>query len=55
MKFSRRHYIAIAEVLADTNATDYTVDKMRDMFVEDNENFNSDKFREFIRDRRNKG
>ena len=44
----------IAEVLADTNATDDVINGLCREFENDNYSFNELKFKRFIRDRRNK-
>lgn len=42
--FQRRHYQAIAEVLAYSNASDTVIESMCNMFERDNPNFNRNTF-----------
>ena len=44
-KFQRRHYEAIAEVLAFSDASDQTITMFVNMFGRDNYNFDSHRFR----------
>ena len=46
VKFQRRHYEAIAECLAYSDARDYVIYEFIQMFEEDNDNFDRGRFRE---------
>jgi hypothetical protein len=43
-KFQRRHYVAIAEVLAYSKASDKVINEISDMFSRDNPNFSHARF-----------
>jgi len=45
-KFSKQHYVMIADVLVDSITRSEVIDNLCTMFSLDNSNFNDDKFRE---------
>ena len=50
--FTRRHYVRIANILADNNADDNLITEFALMFSNDNERFDIHKFYMYIQERR---